>query len=197
VRRDYALRMQKYADTESHIENAGNLPMNRFDYLACITLIAGFLQAHAAQTCVATIVRTAPDSRYLDNLNGTVTDRKTALTWKQCTEGLSGAGCAVGASTMMDWQNALQTASSSVFAGFNDWRLPNIKELQTLLERGCYSPALNAVAFPNTVDNYFWSATSSANDAARGWVVGFFYGDVDRFATKVGTYNVRLVRGGP
>jgi Protein of unknown function (DUF1566) len=171
--------------------------MNRPIFLLFVTLIQATSVVQAAQSCTSGIPRTAPDNRYLDNNNGTVTDRKTALTWKQCSEGETGAACAGGATLSMDWQSALQTASNSTFAGFTDWRLPNVNELQSLLERACYSPAINALRFPGPFNsNYYWSATSGANNSSNAWVVGFFYGDADRFARKIDTYVVRLVRGG-
>jgi hypothetical protein len=171
--------------------------MNRYFFLLFIALIQATSVAQAAQSCASGIPRTAPDNRYIDNNNGTVTDRKTTLVWKQCSEGQSGAACAVGVTVSMDWQSALQTASNSTFAGFTDWRLPNVNELQSLLERGCYSPAINELRFPGPINsNYYWSATSAASDSRNAWVVGFFYGDADRFARKIDTYVVRLVRGG-
>jgi len=80
------------------------------------------------QTCPPGNPRIAPDSRYSDNGNGTVTDHHTGLMWKQCSEGQSGAACS-GSVTTMRWAAALAAGANSSFAGFNDWRLPNTKEL--------------------------------------------------------------------
>ena len=77
----------------------------------------------AAQTCPAGNPMTAPDSRYTmsEPVAGevVVTDTETGLIWKQCREGQSGAGCATGSATTMDWSAALTAANGSSFAGFD------------------------------------------------------------------------------
>jgi hypothetical protein len=150
---------------------------------------------HAAQTCRDDIRATAPDSRYQDNGNGTVTDRATGLIWKQCAEGRSGAGCATGSLQTFTWQAALQHAEAAVFAGNSLWRLPNKNELASLVERRCYDPAINATFFPNTPSSGFWSSSPAASSSDGAWVVGFYYGYVGD-GGKNYTLYVRLVRAG-
>lgn len=152
---------------------------------------------HAAQTCRDDIRATAPDSRYQDNGNGTVTDRATGLIWKQCAEGLGGAGCTTGSAQSFTWQAALQHAEAAVFAGSSLWRLPNKNELASLVERRCFEPAINATFFPNTPSSEFWSSSPDAYvySEHRAWFVGFDDGDVND-GSKRGTLYVRLVRGG-
>lgn len=146
-----------------------------------------------AQTCPSGNPRNAPNSRYIDHGNGTVTDTQTALMWKQCSEGQSGAGCSGGLSEM-DWQEALATAGASGFAGYSDWRLPSVKELQSLVETGCYSPAINGVLYPGTPNSLYWSSTTIASNGANAWLVGFADGHVTN-GTKSFQRGVRLVRG--
>ncbi len=69
-------------------------------------------------------------NNFVDNGDGTVTDRATGLMWAQ-------ADSEVG----MDWIKALQYAEESELAGYDDWRLPNVKELQGIL---CYDYAPDA-----------------------------------------------------
>ena len=150
----------------------------------------------AAQTCNDAIVASAPDSRYQDNGDGTVTDLATGLIWKQCAEGLSGPDCATGSRQTFTWQAALQHAEAAVFAGSSLWRLPNKNELATLPERRCSNPAINTTFFPNTPSSGFWSSSPYANLSSYAWYVYFYYGTVLRYGYKYGQEYVRLVRDG-
>ena len=113
--------------------------------------------ADALQTCPAGNPRIAPDSRYTDHGNGTLTDSQTGLMWKQCSEGQSGATCS-GVPVALTWGNALSAASNSSFAGFNDWRLPDVKELRSIVDTRREHPAIDAAAFPShqqAIDTYY------------------------------------------
>ena len=74
--------------------------------LVVLNLSLGSL-AHA-QTCPPGNERVAPNSRYTNHGNGTVTDSKTALMWKQCSEGQSGSAC-TGTHTTQPWQRLALT----------------------------------------------------------------------------------------
>jgi len=160
--------------------------------LAVALLVAG--QA-LAQTCDPNIPATAPDSRYTDHGDGTLTDNATGLMWKQCAEGLSGANCTSGQEQYFSWSQALQQGQGLTFAGHSDWRLPNIKELSSLVEECCLSPAINLTRFPNASFNGFWSSSPIASYSNYAWVVDFYSGYVDYYYRYV-SYAVRLVRGG-
>ena len=149
-----------------------------------------------AQTVKSYIDNEWPDSRYTDHGNGTVTDTKTGLMWKQCSEGQSGDTCADDGSTKaMNWKQALEHAESHAFAGYSDWRVPNIKELRSLVARNRYEPSINSTRFPNTSGEWFWSASPYAHDHDDALVVDFKYG-YDGYYNRNGTTRVRLVRGG-
>ncbi len=154
-----------------------------------------WLSAATAQTCRNDIQASAPDSRYRDNGDGTVTDAATGLIWKQCPEGLSGGGCATGSLGTFTWQQALQRAADAVFAGSSLWRLPNKNELASLVEQRCYDPAINSRFFPNAPGGWFWSSSPSADSPYDAWYVSFGYGYVGYYAKYYAGY-VRLVRGG-
>lgn len=161
-----------------------------------MSLGLGMIAAQAEQTCNDAVVATAPDSRFQDNGNGTVTDLATGLIWKQCAEGLSGTGCATGNAQTFTWQSALQHAEAEVFAGSDLWRLPNKNELASLVERRCYSPAINERYFPNTPSSWFWSSSPFANYSGYAWYVDFYYGSVASYDKDYSGYDVRLVRAG-
>jgi len=168
--------------------------------VACMLIWGG--QALAVQTCLTTITASTPTADFIDYGNGTVRHTKTGLMWKQCSEGLSGAGCAIGAATPYTWQGALQAAQTldagGGFAGFTDWRVPNIKELHSIVEVQCGLPAINATIFPATVSNSYWQASPYAGFAPNAWSVHFGDGSDNNsyLSIKSNTYYVRLVRGG-
>lgn len=157
----------------------------------------------AAQTCkYASIPATAPASRFTDNLNGTLTDTATGLQWKRCSEGQTWDAAdktCTGTATTYSWQQALQQAANlnaaGGFAGHGDWRLPNSKELQSIVEEACYDPAIDLAAFPGTPSFYFWSASPSASYSSYAWVVSFYNG-YGGYGSKSGNFHARLVRGG-
>lgn len=136
-----------------------------------------------------------PISRFTNNTDGTVTDSVTGLTWKRCSEGLIGALCESGLPTTYTWQEALKVGAASSFAGKNDWRLPNIKELATIVERQCTMPAINQIVFPATPTMSFWSSTPYDANPAFAWNIYFPYGISDG-NSKDYKFFVRLVRGG-
>ena len=169
----------------------------RYHITVWAMLIVGLLgmATATAQTCRDDIKATAPDSRFTDNGNGTVSDRATGLIWKQCAEGLSGAGCATGRVTGFTWPQALQRAADADFADSSLWRLPNKNELASLIERRCNDPAINARFFPNTPSEGFWSSSSDADYSNHAWFVYFIDGYVND-NNKVYAGYARLVRGG-
>lgn len=155
------------------------------------------LSAHSA-LCPPGNDLATPDADLLDNQDGTVSHAKTGLMWKQCSEGLSGAGCSNGTPNYLTWAEALSTATVANldnFAGHSDWRLPNRAELESIVETGCYSPSVNVTRFPNIVASAYWTSTSKVAGPAQAWFVGFAQGD-SGVASKANHEYVLLVRGG-
>ena len=144
------------------------------------------------QVLVSATVGDSAVTRYLNNNDGTITDSTTNLIWMRCSVGQiwDGTTCS-GIPGGYDWPHARDLTLE--LADHNDWRLPNIRELQTILDRNRYSPAVDLIAFPNTAASGFWSASASA-DGSSAWNVDFNYGDV-YYSGKHYTFQVRLVRG--
>ena len=164
-----------------------------------LTLLA-MSYAVQAQTCKPeSIPASTPDSQLQDNGDGTITDTKTGLIWKQCLEGQSGSDCASGSVETFTWQQALQRAqtvnSSGGFAGFSNWRLPTIKELSSLVEHQCVDPAINLTRFPNASNHWLWSSSAVAGLTLSAWGVYFNYGNPG-WDVKGGNNQLRLVRSG-
>jgi hypothetical protein len=165
-------------------------------FITLTLLAAALLSTMPASADCTAVPATTPDSRFSDNGDGTVTDIKTGLVWKRCSEGQvwDGTTCA-GTESNYTWQTALQAGVASAFAGKSDWRLPNIKELGSIVERQCFDPAINAIVFPNTPSSSFWSGSPCAGASNDAWLVDFVGGN-DFNAYKSYFSYVRLVRGG-
>jgi hypothetical protein len=144
--------------------------------------------AALAQVCNDNIPATTPDSRFRDNGDGTVTDTGTRLMWKRCAEGQNGSACESGSPYMVLWGDALWVASEADFAGYTDWRVPNKNELESLVERRCYDPAINATYFPRTPRTRFWTSSPAVSNGV------FEYGD-DPFSVSFWTGSVSPCEG--
>lgn len=116
--------------------------------------LAGLRQRLGAIAIAAVFLCASPSwADFTVNGNGTVTDSATELVWDQCPLGLSDAGCSTGSVTQLTWKAALATAvtaNAANYKGFSDWRLPNIKELESLVKIDASRPAIDSTAFPNT-----------------------------------------------
>lgn len=159
----------------------------------------------------ARLIETTPTADFDTATDGTVIHIKTSLMWKRCAEGQTwnGSTC-TGSASGMNWQTALTAAATSTFADHSDWRLPNIKELQSIVEFCGYDPAINRTIFPATPGFRFWSASSYVvpwwwwcdlghichHGPDEAWVVAFDNGVVYAIDKAYGFVRVRLVRGG-
>ncbi|NEX18481.1 MAG: hypothetical protein C1943_18250 [Halochromatium sp.] len=132
---------------------------------------------------------------FVDNGDGTISDANTGLMWAQCSAGQSGTDCGTGSADGMAWQQALSYAENATFAGYNDWRLPNRRELRSLVDYNTYGPAIDEAFFPATPSDWFWSASPFANYSDGAWYVNFSSG-YDGSYYKYNPYRVRLVREG-
>lgn len=130
------------------------------------------------------------------NADGTVYDPKTGLTWMRCAMGQTwtGSTCSSTAATYT-WDQAMALTNTVTFAGKGDWRLPNIRELLTIVDRSIHAPAIDSAVFPNTASSYFWSSSPVAILSDYAWFVDFNYGDTNGYS-KTSTNYVRLVRSG-
>ncbi len=180
--------------------------------LVCISACLAISGWTNAQQCEDSIDETTPTTRFVLNGDGTVTDSRSDLRWQRCPVGyelddngtaavLSDDRCNSVATTTFNWQGALQSASdlndSGGFAGFADWRVPNLKELASIVEFKCLLPAVNATLFPDTPPSEFWSS-STPLQINSALVVNFETGvNYSSFLDAAGFENyVRLVRGG-
>jgi len=167
--------------------------------LACLPTWAG-----AQQVCDDRIPGHFPD-RFIDRGDGTVLDRATDLVWQRCDLGQtwSGSGCR-GYPERLTWQEALRAVDtynqSERDAGRNGgWRLPNIKELASLINFHCSRPAtFDALWDASALASVqYWSATPELRHLDGGlnqaWMVDLYMGQPIRKPID-NALAVRLVR---
>ncbi|MEW6039998.1 MAG: DUF1566 domain-containing protein [Elusimicrobiota bacterium] len=133
----------------------------------------------------------ASQPSYTDNGDGTITDNRTGLMWVK--DGNS-AGCNNGGT--LTWESALTFCEGLSYAGYSDWRLPNRRELMSIVDYGTYNPSINTTYFLNTQSNWYWTSTTYVPDTSYAWGVYFTNGYVG-YSVRTNVVYVRPVRGGP
>jgi len=131
----------------------------------------------------------------------TIYDNQTGLMWSRCTLGkhwnAQTQSCEGDASTH-NWKESLREVSklnASAYLSQQDWRLPNVKEMGSLVDLSCVSPAIDATAFPDTDNSEFWTSTVFEQYPGRAWYYNFEFGN-DYPANKHYDKQMRLVRLG-
>lgn len=148
------------------------------------------------------------ESRYILEADGTVTDTCTGLMWQEDTADVNGDGKA-DAADAVTWQDALKYAESLILCAdgtwttdpdavaqhggvkHDDWRLPNITELGSIVDRGRPEPILPPI-FKGGDTACYWSSTSVDFSPRNAWY--FFFRSSCQPADKTGALHVRAVR---
>lgn len=170
------------------------IKLKQLTYLVGIGL-ALCVQTVSAQTCRDNILPSTPRSDFIDHNDGTVTHKTTGLMWKKCSEGVSGEYCTIGSPSVATWSQALQNANTSEFAGYSDWRIPNVKELSSIAENKCERPTINREVFPYFPENAsYWTSTPSQRNSDYVWRIYFYEGDDKKESKKSDEWKSILVR---
>ena len=128
----------------------------------------------------------------------TVLDERTGLIWDRCSLGQAGKDCEQGQAEKFTWQDALKAstkANQERYKGYDDWRVPNVKELLSIVDIARYCPSVEVSAFPKTACYWYWSSTPRATDPSKVWDIGFDDGHIG-FGLEDLEGHVRLVRNG-
>jgi hypothetical protein len=122
--------------------------------------------------------------RFTENGNGTITDNLTGLIWQKNK-----------AQNTMTWEEALTYSKGLSLGGKSDWRLPNIKEIQSLNDVKLSKPSFDINYFSDVISGNFWSSTTMQNGTTKAWDINVDYGIVS-YSDKTLKENVLCVRGG-
>jgi hypothetical protein len=122
-------------------------------------------------------------NHFINNGNGTITDQITNLTWQQ-----------IQYADTLTWENALIYADTLSLSGYTDWRLPNIKELQSINDETITNPSIKSVYFGVNTAKKYWSSTSLPNQTTRAWYLDTQFG-ITTYANKTNKINLLCVRG--
>jgi hypothetical protein len=157
------------------------------------------------------------NTRFVDNGDGTVSDHQTGLMWEQKVAGSACLHCvATGypwspgfersgapdeSPSMLDWLSEVNGLTNdpnaqSGLAGHSDWRIPNVVELQTILDCSLGVPCIDPVFGPTAAFAYWSSSSSLPGSRFLAWGVGFGLGVVG-VSDKDNFLAVRAVRSGP
>ena len=129
-------------------------------------------------------------NRFTASSNGqTITDSQTGLVWSRCSAGQTwtGSTCS-GTATTYTHAQALAYAATQT-----GWRLPNVKELNSLVDRDSRNPAINSATFPSTPAEPYWTASPVVSGPDGAWLVYFSYGYVS-YSSRDTKLHVRLVK---
>jgi PKD repeat protein len=196
------------ANGNSYISAAAAPALPPTDHVVFLGGTTGVQQGvtREAQSASIRLVRGAPSSppaspRFLV-FDQEVFDNKTGLTWRICAEGMTYSptgGLCTGNPFGFSHEGALIQAA----AVGQGWRLPNIKELNSIVDRnfgnGDNFPALDPAGFPGATVGLFWASTPVTEFSSFAWVVDFRQGFItatNRNAIEINTNRVRLVRNG-
>ena len=145
----------------------------------------------AVLVCLSAAGPVLAQARFSYSLDGTeVVDSQVGLVWRRCSEDQiwTTANC-TGTATIVTHEEALVHAQKHI-----GWRLPNIKELSSLVDASRFNPAIDGNAFPLTANAIYWSSSPDVRVPAMAWSVDFGLGSVISTGRDTFGVLVRLVR---
>ncbi|MFM8879282.1 MAG: DUF1566 domain-containing protein, partial [Verrucomicrobiota bacterium] len=148
------------------------------------TLSGGGTLRYHTRLIRGTAPASPPQPRFRSRGDGTVEDLWTGLMWQQAE-----------VASPMDWGQALLTAENLTLGGFQDWRLPNIRELRSLNDESRTGPSIDSAVFPGAKAGRYWTSTLQNNRTTHAWFVEFISGITSQTSRETLLW-VRAVRGG-
>lgn len=133
-----------------------------------------------------------PDAppRFTDNGDGTVTDNATGLMWVKDPSQLGGNFGTPAVPSAMNWNTAIDDCEALSYAGHNDWRLPNIFELISIITWQKNYLAIDESFFENIQGSPYWSSTTWKAGDTDKWYVDFAYGQVGKWFNGIGSFAI-------
>jgi len=137
------------------------------------------------------IISTSLWGAFSRDSSGVVADSKSGLAWQ---DNYVNNGGDIKSAT---WQDALVYCHEITLGGQSDWRLPNIRELKSIVDDSKFNPAINSIFQNFPFNNYVYvSSTTDASDSSNVWDVNFYNGGSTSSGSKTDERLVRCVRGG-
>lgn len=171
--------------------------------LICSAASSAASSVSAEQTCnTDAFPLSLPTARFIVNDDATLSDTGTDLMWQRCAWGQEWTGDACeGEAVTMTWSEAKQLADNTNANGswfYNDWRLPNVRDLASIVERQCQDPRTNLELFPNTPADFFWTSTTRSGDDAESGAYALSFGPEGvEHRAQTEQFHIRLVRPAP
>lgn len=155
----------------------------KFDYGEIIPLLRGAMFPARCVTGQSEILGTTRRGGPLAVTADTVRDERTGLEWQRRDEG-----------TKYGWKDALSYCAGLSLAGEDDWHLPNVAELDGIIEYGGTPGDVKIdPAFQNTGGDIYWTSSQNEGVPTLSWSITFNLGVVDGVTTS-GLARVRCVR---
>ena len=149
------------------------------------TISAGGIKKFHARTVRDITTPAVISNHFTNNGDGTVTDNLTQLIWQKAPN-----------LSALSWENAIVYSESLSLASATDWRLPNLKELQSLNDESLTNPSANTVFFPTIGVHNYWSSTSVQNQPVNAGFWNTQFG-ITTLGLKTATNYVICVKGNP
>lgn len=169
-------------------------------WVMSLSVLGGFLPSMGFAECFDELRSEIQAARFETLANGAVVhDRWTGLIWSRCLLGEvwnQASNICEGDASKLNWSDALAAAANTELAGQADWRAANVKELESIVDRACESPALNTAVFSGFTDNVNaaqWSSTQVESYALGAWTVNFKNGSVIPLEKET-LLSIRIVR---
>jgi hypothetical protein len=149
-----------------------------------------------AQDCVENQPLSQEAGQFIDRKDGTILDVSTNLLWQKCNVGETYVPdtntCSGIPKSITNWSSALTNEN----VGVDGFRLPNIKELGSIVNYQCAKPAIDLAFFPSTINVPYWTNTPDAhgvNADYAGLIIDFTEGQ-EVTANSSGIMLLRLVK---
>ena len=151
---------------------------NNYDYYKFIDIFVRAVRGGQSQS--------EAESRFIDNENGTVTDTETGLMWQQHDDDVQ-----------RFWPDALTYCENSTLAGYDDWRMPTIKDLDSIVDLTRDSSSVYPIfSRPESLYYCYWSSTGRPDNYSMVWYMSFNNGSSNYSHKTANDEYVRAVRGG-
>ena len=149
------------------------------------TIDAGGTKRFNARAVRNVTTPTTITNHFTDNGNGTITDNLTQLVWQKTPN-----------PNVVTWEQALTYAEGLTIGTTSDWRLPNIKELQSLTNEAATNPSVFSPYFSGLGVHNYWSSTSLPNQTTKSWYWNTQFG-ITTYDVKTNSNYVLCVSGNP